>query len=203
MTIIMIVVIGSGILTGYFVLPLLELYISNIQEIVSYLLDIGLCVLLLLVGIDMGKQKKVLKQIKKIGMDILVVPVMIAIGSIVGSMVAGRLLGMPLNEAGAVGAGFGWYTLSSVLLIDYSTELSAIAFLSNVIREIMAIILIPFISKYIGELEAIAPSAATAMDTTLPIISKYTSSKTAIVAFVTGVILSILVPILVPLILNM
>jgi uncharacterized membrane protein YbjE (DUF340 family) len=36
------------------------------------------------------------------------------------------------------------------------------------------------------------------MDTTLPIISKATDGKTAIIAFVTGLILSILVPILVP-----
>jgi len=97
---------------------------------------------------------------------------MIIIGSIGGSMFAGFLLKLPLNESGAVGAGFGWYTLSSMMLASYSTELSTLAFISNVVREILALISIPIIAKYIGDIESIAPAGATAMDTSLPIISK-------------------------------
>ena len=58
---------------------------------------------------------------------------------------------------------------------------------------------IPFIAKYIGRLESIAPAGATAMDTSLPIIAGATDSRTAVVSFITGVVLSLLVPVMVPL----
>ncbi len=189
--IILSVIIGS--IVGYFVLP--DEWYHHTDSIIS----IGLCLLLLFVGMDMGKQKNIFSEIKKIGRNILIVPIMIGIGSIVGAVVAGHYLGMPLNESSAVGAGFGWYTLSAIMLSDYSPQLSALAFLTNVFREVMAIMLIPLIAKYIGHYEAIAPCGATAMDTTLPIITRYTDSKTAVAAFVSGVILSIAVPFIVPL----
>jgi len=55
-----------------------------------------------------------------------------------------------------------------------------------------------FIAKYLNHYTAIAPAGATSMDTTLPLISRYTSEKIAVISFINGVILSTLVPILVP-----
>lgn len=197
MTIIIILTVVLGIATGYLVFP------SDLYFITDYIMDIGLCLLLLFVGIDIGKQKNVLNEIKKMGVTILVIPILIAFGSIVGAMIGGLLFGMPINESGAVGAGFGWYSLAPVILSDYSSSVSALAFLSNVIREVLAIIGIPLVAKYIGYIEAVAPGGATAMDTTLPIITKYTDSKTAVLAFVSGVALSTLVPIIVPIIISL
>ncbi len=192
MTVIIILSVVIGSLTGYFLFPK-ELYIYT-----DYVISIGLCVLLLFVGMDMGKQKGLFKQIKSIGWNIILIPVMIALGSIVGALAVGPFLGLAANESSAIGAGFGWYTLSAIVLADYSSELSTIAFLSNVFREVLAILFMPLIAKYIGYYEAVAPCGATSMDTTLPIITRYTDPKTAVVGFVSGVVLSILVPILVP-----
>ncbi|MBW4828850.1 MAG: lysine exporter LysO family protein [Clostridiaceae bacterium] len=189
LSIILAVVLGIG--AGYFILP------DWVFSYTGTIADIGLCLLLFFVGMDIGKQKGIFKDLKKMGFKILLVPIMIIIGSILGSIVGGFLLKMPTNESGAVGAGLGWYTLSSVMLTSYSTELSAIAFLTNVIREIIALIIVPIIAKHIGYLECIAPCGATAMDTALPVISKSTDSKTTIVSFISGVILSLVVPILV------
>ena len=188
--------VGLGIISGLFILPK-ELF--NYSDII---IDIGLCLLLFFVGLDIGKNKGVLKGIKKMGLKVLIVPTMVVIGSVFGSYFGGLFFDFPFNESGAIGAGLGWYTLSPMLLADYSTELSALAFISNVIREVLALILIPFIAKYIGYMESIAPAGATAMDTSLPLISKSTDPNTAIVSFITGVILSFLVPILVPIIIN-
>ncbi|WP_053955305.1 lysine exporter LysO family protein [Inediibacterium massiliense] len=193
-------IIGSvafGIGFGYFFLS------ADILQHTDLIIDIGLCLLLFFVGLDMGRNKDAFSQIKKMGLKILLIPLMIGIGSIVGSIVGGFLLHLPINESSAVGAGFGWYTLSAMMLTQYSPELSALAFISNVVREIIALISIPFVARYIGDFEAIAPSGATAMDTTLPIISNATNSQTAIVAFITGVILSSSVPILVPILINL
>ncbi|MEY8304936.1 lysine exporter LysO family protein [Anaerosalibacter bizertensis] len=189
LSIILAVVLGIGV--GYFILP------DWVFSYTGTIADIGLCLLLFFVGMDIGKQKGVFKDLKKMGFKILLVPIMIIIGSILGSILGGFLLKMPTNESGAVGAGLGWYTLSSVMLTSYSTELSAIAFLTNVIREIIALIIVPIVAKYIGYLECIAPCGATAMDTALPVISKSTDSKTTIISFISGVILSLVVPILV------
>lgn len=133
------------------------------------------------------------------GLKVLLVPLMVAIGSIVGSVIGGSILGMPFNESGAIGAGFGWYSLSAIELAKHSAELGTLAFITNVSREIIAIITIPLIAKYIGKLESIAPGGATSMDTTLPIVSNATDGNTAVISFITGVSLSLLVPILVPL----
>ncbi|MDU5081636.1 MAG: lysine exporter LysO family protein [Bacillota bacterium] len=190
------VLLGTGV--GYFFLP------PTISSSIGTIIDIGLMVLLFFVGMDIGKQKDVFQKIKKMGLRILLVPVAIIAGSIIGSMLAGLLLKMPINEAGAVGAGLGWYTLSSTMLLaDGYVELSALAFLSNVFREIIALILIPIIAKYVGKLESLSTAGATAMDTSLPVISASTDPETAIIAFITGVICTTAVPIILPIILKL
>lgn len=196
MTVKIILAVILGTLVGFFV-P------DHWYGATDTLLTVGLCLLLFFVGIDIGKNKNVLSDIKKTGILFFLVPIGVAIGSLVGALAVGTLLGYPLNESGAIGSGMGWYTLSSIIIAPYSSELSVLAFLTNVVREILAIALIPIIAKHVGFVEAISPAGATAMDTTLPIISKNTNSETAILSFSTGLILSILVPILVPLFIPM
>lgn len=191
MTLKIILAVVAGIGVGLF-LP------DSFYGVTDYMLTIGLCLLLFFVGMDIGKNKNVLKDIRKSGAMFFIVPFGVVIGSLVGAALAGALLSYPLNESGAIGSGLGWYTLSSIIIAPYSSELSVLAFITNVMREIFAIALIPFVAKHIGFVEAIAPSGATAMDTTLPIVSRNTNSETAILSFSTGLILTMIVPILVP-----
>lgn len=189
--------VGAGMGIGYFFLP------PSVNSSTDIIIDVGLMLLLFFVGMDIGKHKDVLDKLKSMGFKVLLIPLIIIIASVVGGMLAGPFIGLPYNEAGAIGSGLGWYTLSSMMLTNYSTELSALAFLSNVIREIIALITIPLIAKYIGYFETIGASAATAMDTCLPVISSSTDSETTIVAFITGVICTMAVPIILPIILNL
>lgn len=180
-----------GVLSGKFL-------VGGGFDQIGLFMDIGLCALLFFVGIDIGKNKEIGKQIKEIGIKAISTPLMVGIGSITGAVLCGKLLGYSFKEAAAIGAGFGWYSLSAVIIAPYSVQISALAFMSNVVREVLAIILIPLVAKYIGYNEAIAPAGATAMDTTLPIIARATDEKTAIISFVTGLLLSAAVPVLVP-----
>lgn len=189
--------IALGIAVGYFILP------AGSGAKADTIIDLGLMLLLFFVGIDMGRQKGVFTKIKELGLKILLIPISIILGSILGGMIAGIFIGLPFNESGAVAAGLGWYTLSSILLNNHSVELSTLAFLSNVIREIIALLTIPLIAKYIGKYESIAPGGATTMDTSLPMISSNTDGETAIIAFVSGVICTMSVPIILPIILNL
>lgn len=197
MSISIILAVVIGIFAGLFALP------QEFSQHLGLIIDIGLCGLLFFVGMDIGRNKEILQQIKAMGFRILLVPLGVAIGSITGSVLGGWLLGLPFNESAAIGAGFGWYTLSAIELSKYSVETGALAFITNVCREVIALLSIPYIAKYLGKLEAIAPAGATAMDTSLPVISKATDANTAIVSFITGVVLSTLVPILVPIFISL
>jgi uncharacterized membrane protein YbjE (DUF340 family) len=187
-----------GVLSGIFLLPpSFFLYLDSITSI-------ALAVLLFGVGIDIGNNKEIFSQLKVVGLYIILIPFLVAIGSILGSVLFGLLIGMARNEAAAVGAGFGWYSLSGILLsMIHSVELGSIAFLANVFRELLTILILPFLVKHLGVLSCIAPGGATTMDVTLPVIRKVAGEKVLIPAFINGVILSILVPILVPFMLNL
>ncbi len=186
-----------GALAGFFIVPV------EIAGSLGMIADIGLMVLLFFVGIDIGKQKDILDTIKNMGMRILLVPLFVIIGSVVGGMLAGIVLSIPINEAGALGSGLGWYTLSATILSrEGFITLSALAFLSNVFREVIGLVIIPFIAKKLGYLEAVAVGGATSMDTSLPVIASSTDGETAIIAFVSGVICTSSVPIILPIILK-
>ena len=72
------------------------------------LTDIALYFTLLMVGVDLGLNRDIWKHILKAGWQVLLPPIGVALGSIVGAMLVGMLFGWSLREGGAVGAGFGW-----------------------------------------------------------------------------------------------
>lgn len=169
---------------------------TNSSRITEY------CLLLLLfiVGFDIGRDNKAFFDLLKRDKFAFLVPVGTIIGTLSGGVVASFFINLSLKDTLAVSAGFGWYSLSAVIITDVKgADLGSIAFLANVFREFISILTVPLIARYIGKYEAIAPGGATSMDTTLPIITKYAGSSAAIVAFTNGFILSALVPIMVPL----
>jgi uncharacterized membrane protein YbjE (DUF340 family) len=192
MTVKIIVTLILGVLAGRFVFE------PSFYGVTDQLLSLGLSLLLFFVGIDIGRNKQAFQHLRVLGFKILLVPVSAAIGCIFGGIIIAAIFNMRLLEGAAVASGFGWYSLAPVLIAPYSSELSTIAFLTNVFREILAIIFIPFTAKKIGYFETVALGGATSMDTTLPIITRNTDAETAVVAFVSGLIMSLMVPILVP-----
>lgn len=163
------------------------------------LLTAMLCLLLFLIGLDLSQNRTVVAEIRKMGLKILLLPLFIACGSIVGALVASLLIGLSPAYGMAIGAGFGWYSLSGIMLTTMvGADVGTMALLSNVFREILSIMLLPLVVRYLGKVAAVAPGGATTMDTTLPFVVKYAGSDMGIVAFVSGVVLSILVVFLVP-----
>ena len=67
--------------------------------------------------------------------------------SLAGGAVASIFLSLTMSETIAVSAGMGWYSFSAIELSKVSVELGGIAFLSNIFRELLAIIFIPIIAK--------------------------------------------------------
>lgn len=124
------------------------------------------------------------------------------------SVILGTWLGVALSniwtphiqfwDAIAIGSGFGYYSLSSVIIAEVKGEaLGVLALLSNILREMVTIFLAPVMVKIFGKLSPIASAGATSMDTTLPFIIKSSGKQFAVVAIFNGMILTFLVPFLV------
>lgn len=189
-----VIAVAAGMAIGYF------LFTGRSTVWCGTIIDVGLYLLLFLVGIDMGQQGNVLQDIRAAGFKVLLVPGTIGIGTLLFSFAGSFLLPLSIRETIAASAGFGWYSLAPTLLAPYSLSLSAIAFLSNVLREIFSIIAIPFVARTVGYLECVSLPGAAAMDTVLPVIVGATHERITVYAFISGLILSLLVPVLVPLI---
>ena len=193
MSLVILAVLILGILAGMG----MPVEISGwIDQASSYLL----LILLVSVGIDMGRNREVFLRIRELGMRILLIPFGVVAGSLCGGMVAALLLRMPLREGMAITAGLGWYSLSGILMTEAGNPMGgALSFLSNVFREVLTFLLVPVLAGQGGFYAAIAPAGATAMDTTLGLISKHTNGTVAVIAFVSGVVCTLAVPFLVPL----
>lgn len=189
-----VIAVAAGMAIGYF------LFTGRSTVWCGTIIDVGLYLLLFLVGIDMGQQGNVLQDIRAAGFKVLLVPGTVVIGTLLFSFAGSFLLPLSIRETIAASAGFGWYSLAPTLLAPYSLSLSAIAFLSNVLREIFSIIAIPFVARTVGYLECVSLPGAAAMDTVLPVIVGATHERITVYAFISGLILSLLVPVLVPLI---
>ncbi|WP_346929204.1 lysine exporter LysO family protein [Clostridium sp.] len=192
MTYIIIVSILAGIGCGYFIFP------PEMMNSMDNLASISLLALIFLVGIDVGGNKKIFKDLKKVGLKALLIPFGGIAGSLLGGLLVGFIFNMAINESLAIGSGFGWYSLSGVMLKEMGGDtLGAIAFLTNVFREMLTVILIPILAKKLNGYTAIAPAGATSMDTTLPLIAKATNPEIAVISFINGAILTSLVPVFV------
>jgi uncharacterized membrane protein YbjE (DUF340 family) len=164
----------------------------------------ALYAMILLSGISIGIDKKSWEVFKNLNLKVLLVPVAIIIGSLGGAALTSFVLpSLKLREILAVGAGLGYYSLSSIVISELHGEaLALVALLSNLSREIITIVLAPVMVTYFGKLSAIASGGATSMDTTLPVIIKFTGKDYAVISVVSGVILTIVVPFVVTFILT-
>ncbi len=156
-----------------------------------------LYLLLFFVGIQIGGSKNILKVARSVGFKIMLVPIATTVGTFVGAIAISFLLKeRSITDCLSVGAGFAYYSLSSILITEYrGAELGTIALLANIIREFFVLLLAPWMVKYFGKLAPICGGGATTMDTTLPIISKYAGSDFVIVALFHGIIIDFSVPI--------
>jgi uncharacterized membrane protein YbjE (DUF340 family) len=160
--------------------------------------------LMFLVGIGIGADKNSWSVIRQMNIKIFLVPLGVIIGTLIGTASVSIFLPeLKLSEVLAVGAGFGYYSLSSLFITQISGEtLGVIALLSNILREIITLLATPLLVQYFGKLAGIASGGATSMDTTLPVITRFSGKEWSIISVFSGVVLTLLVPFLVTFILR-
>lgn len=183
---------AAGVLLAYFQMLPVFLIETDWSELV-------LMILMLLVGTSLGANKEVQQIFRQVSWKIVLVPLTCIIGTFIGvTIVSFFLSDMSVTNALAVGSGFGYYSLSSILITQVKGEaLGVVALLSNIIRELLTLLLAPLIVKYFGKLAPISAGGATTIDTTLPIITRYSGQEFIIVALFNGIFLEISVPIFV------
>lgn len=158
-----------------------------------------LYVLMFLVGISIGSDKKTFKALKQQSFKIILVPLATIIGTLIGSALISLVLsGRSLTDCLAVGSGFAYYSLSSIFISQYKgVELGTIALVSNILRELATLLAAPLLVHYFGKLAPISAGGATTADTTLPVITKYCGNEFVVIAIVHGMLVDLSVPFLV------
>lgn len=115
---------------------------------------------------------------------------------LLGGVIASVVLDITLIQALTFGSGFGWYSLSSVLVNDaWGAMYGSIAFFNDLSREILCLFTIPFFMRLFPS-TAIGLAGATALDCTLPIIQKSGGIQVVPLAISFGFIINLAVPFL-------
>ena len=191
MTVCIVTSVAAGIAAGYLILP------DSFIEITGSIIVVGLCLLLFFVGVDIGLEGTIIRSFREAGWRIVIFPFAVIAGTFIGATAASLVLPVGLRDSLCVGAGFGWYTLAPAMLADYSLKVSALSFMHNVMREMIAILIIPTVARKVGYIECTSLPGAAAMDICLPIVEGATRGDIAVYSFVTGAVLSAAVPVMV------
>ena len=158
---------GSLIVVGFFALGCLLGWSGYLPGVIIEN-DITVYVLYLLmfqVGISIGSDKKLKEILSSIRPKLLLVP----LATIIGTLSFSALISLALTKWSvfdclAVGSGFAYYSLSSILITELkeptlgaqlAAELGTIALIANIIREIFALLGAPLFVRYFGRLSPI------------------------------------------------
>ncbi|WP_127958239.1 lysine exporter LysO family protein [Serratia microhaemolytica] len=160
--------------------------------------EYALIFLLLLVGAQLRNSGMTLSQIT-LNRKGLLIAVLVTLASLAGGVVAAQILGLPIQAGLAIASGFGWYSLSGILITDaYGPVLGSAAFFNDLARELVAIMLIPsLVVRYRSV--ALGLCGATSMDFTLPVLQRSAGAEIVPPAIVHGFLLSLLAPVLIAL----
>lgn len=193
---------GSFIILVFFALGVVLGYV-NLLGRWTFLKDLSfitLCVLILCVGISIGHNKNVFSDIRSFDKRILLLPIGTVLGTLAVLSIWGLFTPYRLSEVLAIGSGQAYYSLSSIMIAESKgVELGTIALLTNVMREIIALVSAPFLPRILGPLSPIAAGGATTADTTLPVIRQVCGDKLSMVSVYHGFVVDFSVPFMVAL----
>lgn len=161
----------------------------------------ALYLMVFLVGMDMGFDGNIAEVFKKIGIRVMIFPVVTAVATIATVLCCTAFVPISTKEAFAIACTFGWYSLGPNIIMDAGMiTAGAFCFLTNFFRVLTSLFVMPVVAKKVGYIETIGMPCAAAMDVCIATIEKNTSKVVAMYAFASGAIFTAAVPILVPLI---
>lgn len=200
---------GSLIVVAFFVLGL---FVGHNGCLPSWFMSsqtsfVALCALLLFVGMGIGLNPNMMRDIRSLSPRLALLPLVTILGSWMGAVVAYVVMSSDLctlfqqrslTSCLAIDSGFAYYSLSSIFITEYrGAELGTIALLANIVREMITLLLAPMLAKRFGPLAPITAGGATTMDTTLPIIAQASGQKYVALSIYHGFVTDFSVPFLV------
>ena len=193
---------GSLYIVGFFIAGIL-CGLNNwlpLAEHSSKISFYALCALMFSVGLSIGNSPDTIRNFKALNPGLALLPLATAAGTLGGCIVISLFLPYSITDCLAVGLGFGYYSLSSILITESKgAELGTIALLSNIIRELITLLCAPLLVRFFGTLAPISAGGATTADTTLPIITRYSGQQYAMLSIYHGFVVDFSVPFLVTL----
>lgn len=197
---------GSLLILAFFILGCVTGGVKDLPEVLRWDLwpRASLYVLLLLVGLSIGSDKKFKEIVTSIRPKMLLVPLSTMVGTLGGAALVGLFISKwSLAETLAVGSGFGYYSLSSILIVQLKEaslgpllagELGTVALMANMTREMFTLVSAPLLVKYFGKLAPINAGGVTSMDATLPVITRYSGKDLVFLSVFHGLVLDFSVP---------
>lgn len=151
--------------------------------------------LLFLIGIQLRSSGMSVRQILLNRRGTVIALVVVAT-SLLAGVVNAFLLNLPLKTGLAMASGYGWYSLSGILMTEaYGPVIGSATFFNDLARELLAIMLIPTLASR-SRCTALGLCGATSMDFTLPVLQRSGGVDMVPAAIVHGFLLSLLVPLL-------
>lgn len=192
--IIMPLAIAIGIAAGYAKPDMFS------EALLGRSLTISLIFLYLGVGVSLGENKSVFSYIKRLGVRILLLPVAVFAGSILGGLLAGLALKVPLAYAVISASGAGYYSLTGATMTEvFGIEAGTYGFIVNVLRDVFTVLLMPILAR-ISSGSPIASGAGGCMDTMLVPVTKAVGTELGMVALLSGTVLTFFVPVWLPIV---
>ena len=138
--------------------------------------NLAVYAMLAAVGMSLGFDSRAWRILRDLKGWVVLVPLMIIVGTFLGGVAAWTMLDMSFRDVMAVAAGFGYYSLSSMLI----NQLADVSLFARVFGGL-------------GPLSA----AGAASDTCLPAIIRTSGERNTILGIFSGMVLTIAVPIFV------
>lgn len=136
--------------------------------------------LIIQVGLGLGMRPDLKSIVNSFTPRLLILPLCTVAGTLSFTYLASLLFrGDSVSDMMAVGSGFGYYTLSSVLIAQFkeasvgmeaASSIAAIALLANIIREFIALVSCQFLAGRGHGETAISVAGISSMDVCLPMI---------------------------------
>mgnify|MGYP002719171481 CR=1 FL=1 len=154
--------------------------------------------LMFVVGISIGNDVKTLRSFRKLSSRVILLPFLTIFGTLFGGLIASLIIQVDAISSMAISAGLGYYSLSSIILSEnVGVAIGTIALLSNIFRELIAILLSPILARYFSPFAPIAAGGATTMDVTLPFVLRTSGAEYLVPSVYHGFVCDLSVPMVV------
>ena len=156
----------------------------------------ALMLLVLLVGVQLGSSGITLRKvlINRRGVETFV---LITVSGLIGGALFALLMpGVKLTQGLALASGFGWYSLSGIVMTGaYGPIWGSVALLNDLAREFFALMFIPLLMRRHPS-AAVGVGGATSLDFTLPVIQNSGGLAVVPLAISYGFVINVAAPFL-------